>query len=218
MTALRALVTGGTRGIGREVAAQLVRAGVAVTITARDPAAGARVGAELGCGWMQMDLAAPTTMQPVIDAEFDILINNAGLFIDAPLMDRPEGLGTSLQVMLTAPFLLIRALAPGMAARGMGRIVNVSSSMGSFAKGIPGPNGYGVSKAALNALTVVLARELAPCIRINAVDPGWVATDMGGASAPRRVEDAAAEIVALALLPEDGPTGGFFHQGQPAAW
>ena len=101
---------------------------------------------------------------------------------------------------------------------GWGRIVNLSSGWGSFAEGLEGPGAYGIAKAALNALTRALPRDLPPGVKINAVCPGWVATRMGGPSAPLTPEEGADTALWLALLPEDGPTGGFFRRRQPIAW
>ena len=116
------------------------------------------------------------------------------------------------------PIRLVRAFAPGMIERGFGRIVNVSSNWGSFADGLGGPPAYSMTKAALNAATVLMARELPNSIKVNAICPGWVQTRMGGAGADRRPSDAAEDIVALATLPAEGPSGQFFREGQPFPW
>ena len=82
-----------------------------------------------------------------------------------------------------------------------------------------GPPAYQVTKAALNAFTRTLAGELRHAhILVNAVCPGWVATDMGGAGAPRSVEEGAAGVVWAATLPQNGPSGGFFRDGKPLPW
>jgi len=108
---------------------------------------------------------------------------------------------------------------PAMIGNGYGRVVNVSSGWGSISRGLEGPAAYSISKAALNALTLVLAREApADIVKGNAADPGWVRTRMGGDDAPGTPDDAAQTIVWLATLPRDGPTGGFFHRLQPTAW
>jgi NAD(P)-dependent dehydrogenase (short-subunit alcohol dehydrogenase family) len=112
---------------------------------------------------------------------------------------------------------MAEAAAPGMRARRWGRIVNVSSGAGSLTRMGPGAPGYSASKAALNALTRLLAAELAGSgVLVNSVCPGWVATDMGGGGRP--VSDGAAGVVWAATLPDDGPTGGFFRDGRPQAW
>ncbi|HKG98778.1 MAG TPA: SDR family NAD(P)-dependent oxidoreductase, partial [Pyrinomonadaceae bacterium] len=99
------------------------------------------------------------------------------------------------------------------------RIVNVSSESGSLTVMGSGTPAYSVSKVALNALTRMLADELQSArILVNSVCPGWVATDMGGADAPRTVEEGAASVMWAATLPDDGPTGGFFRDGKPLPW
>ncbi|WP_327792443.1 SDR family NAD(P)-dependent oxidoreductase [Harenicola maris] len=211
-------MTGGNRGIGRAIASGLVNKGCAVTITARNPQEGAAAAEAIGADALTLDLAQPETMHPVLERPYDILINNAGLLPEGSLMENPEGLFEAMAVMLNAPFLLIRALAPGMEARGWGRIVNVSSDWGSFAHGMGGPNGYGVAKAALNALTKTLPRDLPECIKVNAMCPGWVRTRMGGEGAALSPEQGADTALWLASLPDDGPTGGFFRQRKPLDW
>jgi NAD(P)-dependent dehydrogenase (short-subunit alcohol dehydrogenase family) len=105
-----------------------------------------------------------------------------------------------------------------MRRRRWGRIVNVSSGAGALASMGRGSPGYSASKAALNALTRLLAGELAGTgVLVNSVCPGWVATDMGGRGG-RLVQDGAASVVWAAMLPDDGPTGGFFRDGRPLAW
>lgn len=214
----RALVTGGNRGIGFAIAKGLLARDIAVTITARDPAQGEAAAAELGCDVILLDLAEPDTLHPVLDQPFDILINNAGVLPEGSLMENPEGVFECLAVMVNAPFLLTRALVPVMSEMGWGRIVNVSSDWGSFAQGLHGPNGYGIAKAALNALTKTLPRDLPDCIKVNAMCPGWVRTRMGGPSAARSPEQGADTALWLATLPEDGPTGGFFRDRKPLEW
>jgi NAD(P)-dependent dehydrogenase (short-subunit alcohol dehydrogenase family) len=130
-----------------------------------------------------------------------------------------EEISESIAVHLTGPFRLVREMAPGMVARGYGRIVNVSSDWGAFSTGMGGPGLYGVTKAALNALTVRLATELPSTVKVNAMDPGWVRTRMGGPSATRTpAEEAADTAVWLATLPEEGSTGGFFRGRKPIGW
>ncbi|MEO1000763.1 MAG: SDR family NAD(P)-dependent oxidoreductase [Pseudomonadota bacterium] len=132
-------------------------------------------------------------------------------------VDGPE-LSATLAVNTVAPAALIGALGPGMAARGWGRIVNVSSGWGSFDEGLGGPAAYAISKAALNAVTVRGARALGPAVKVNAACPGWVRTRMGGAGADRAPEEGAETPLWLATLPDDGPTGGFFRDRSPIAW
>ncbi|SIO01499.1 Short-chain dehydrogenase [Vannielia litorea] len=215
----RALVTGGNRGIGYAIAEGLIALGHEVVIGCRDEAAGEAAADALGADLFVMDLREPDDMLSLLQGEpFDILVNNAGVLPQGSLFENPEGFFEAMEVMVHAPFLLMRALVPGMALRGWGRIVNLSSGYGSFAQGMQGPNGYGVAKAALNALTCVLPRDLPPHVKVNAMDPGWVNTRMGGAEAPTTPAQAAETAIWLATLSEDGPTGGFFRRKLPIAW
>jgi NAD(P)-dependent dehydrogenase (short-subunit alcohol dehydrogenase family) len=114
---------------------------------------------------------------------------------------------------------MANALVPLMRRRRHGRIVNVSSEAGSLASMASYAPAYSVSKAAMNAITRLLASELRGTgILVNSVCPGWVATDMGGSGAPRTPEQGAASVVWAAILPADGPTGGFYRDGRPIAW
>ncbi|MEL6643989.1 MAG: SDR family NAD(P)-dependent oxidoreductase [Pseudomonadota bacterium] len=216
----RALVTGGNRGIGRAVAEGLVRAGLDVVIGSRDGAAGAEAAREIGCRSVALDLDAPASFESALAevGEIDVLVNNAGILIETPMLEDPEGWRQTMQVMVHAPYDLIRLTAPGMAARGYGRIVNVSSGWGSFAEGLGGPGAYGVAKASLNALTKALSQQIPPAIKINTMCPGWVRTRMGGPAATTSIEDGADTAIWLATLPDDGPTGGFFRRRQAIAW
>ncbi|MFD0980809.1 SDR family NAD(P)-dependent oxidoreductase [Tropicimonas aquimaris] len=213
-----ALVTGGNRGIGRAIAAGLVAQGVDVTLTARDPEAGAAAAAELGCALTQAYLARPDTLAQFEAADFDILVNNAGVLPKGGMLANPDGFFECMAVMVDGPFRLIHALAPGMMARGYGRIVNLSSGWVAFAEGLEGPGAYGTAKAALNALTLALSRELPDTVKINAACPGWDRTRMGGAGAPTSIADGADTPLWFATLPQDGPTGGFFRRRKPIPW
>ncbi len=214
-----ALVTGGNRGIGRAIAAGLI-SDHRVVIGCRDPRQGEAAAAELGCEAVHLDLENPETFGPALERTggVDVLVNNAGVLIEAPMMQDPIGFETSMQVMLHGPYHLIFACRGHMERSGWGRIVNVSSDWGSFAAGLNGPGAYGVAKAALNALTHALPRDLPSTIKINAMCPGWVNTRMGGAGAPRSPEQGADTALWLARLPEDGPTGGFFRDRKPLDW
>jgi NAD(P)-dependent dehydrogenase (short-subunit alcohol dehydrogenase family) len=214
----KALVTGGNRGIGRAIAAGLAAKGCAVTIGARDPAEGERAAAELGVGWVRLDLTEPDTVFGAGLPGWDILVNNAGVLRSVSLLEQGSDFAEAMEVMVAAPLDLIRLSVPHWRRSGWGRIVNLSSGWGSFAQGLGGPGAYGVAKAALNALTMALPRDLPPGVKVNACDPGWVATRMGGLSAPRTPEQGADTPLWLALLPDDGPTGGFFRDRRAVPW
>ena len=214
----RALVTGGNRGIGRAVAEGLVRAGLDVVIGVRDLDAGKAVADEIGATAVKLDLSDPEAVEAGV-AGVTVLVNNAGLLFEGTkLFDSMDQFEATMDVSLHGPYALIRACLPAMKAARYGRIVNVSSGWGSFTAGLGGPGAYGVGKAAMNALTVVAARDVPAFVKVNAMDPGWVATRMGGPAAPRSPEQAADTAVWLATLPDDGPTGGFFHDRKPTAW
>jgi NAD(P)-dependent dehydrogenase (short-subunit alcohol dehydrogenase family) len=105
-----------------------------------------------------------------------------------------------------------------MVDRGYGRVVNVSSGAGSLSRMRGYAPAYSISKAALNALTRQLATHTRGDVKVNALDPGWVRTEMGGRAGPRSPEAAAEDVLWLATLPRDGPTGGFFYDRRPASW
>lgn len=215
-----ALVTGGNRGIGRAIAEGLVSRGHKVVIGVRDLEAGRAAAAEIGADAVRLDVARRETLGAAVDkiGGVDVLINNAGVLIDANMLEDPSGFHLSLDVMLRGPFELIRAVAPHMRAQNWGRIVNVSSGWGSFAEGLEGPGAYGVAKASLNALTKALPRDLPEGVKVNAMCPGWVRTRMGGPNAVRSPEEGADTAIWLAELPPNGPTGRFFRDRLSTRW
>jgi NAD(P)-dependent dehydrogenase (short-subunit alcohol dehydrogenase family) len=225
-----ALVSGGNRGIGLEVCRQLAERGYAVIMGSRDEENG-RVAAE-GLEWnvipQQLDVAdagSVDRMAAFLEDEFgrlDILVNNAGISndegqrgVDADL-DRVK---ESLEANLFGAWRLCEMAIPLMRRNGYGRIVNVSTGLAALEDMGGGSPGYRVSKTALNALTRILASELRGSgILVNAVNPGWVQTDMGGSGATRSVEEGAEALVWAATLPNSGPTGGFFQDRRPVPW
>ena len=223
-----ALVTGANRGIGLEVCRQLAQAGMRVLLGARDQAkGGAAAGMLAHEGYdvrpVVLDVTDTTsiTSLPGQLGVVDVLVNNAGIDYDTDQTALSADLARvrrTFETNLFGAWSMAQAVAPGMRQRGWGRIVNVSSGAGSLADMGRGPPGYSASKVALNALTRLLASELAGTgVLVNSVCPGWVATDMGGRGG-RPVRDGAASVVWAALLPDDGPTGGFFRDGKPVAW
>jgi len=225
-----ALVTGANRGIGLAIARQLAERGNAVLLGSRDPDAGEQAAQSLrrlgvDAAVVRIDLNVPSTIDAALSdirksgRTVDVLVNNAGVLQEKPLLELTDAqIAESIAAHVTGPIRLVRSLVPDMIARGYGRIVNVSSGWGSFAEGMGGPGAYGVTKAALNALTVRLSKELPPTIKVNAMCPGWVRTRMGGAGASRSPDEGADTAVWLATLPDDGPTGGFFRDRKPIAW
>ncbi len=220
-----ALVTGANRGIGFEVCRQLARRGARVFLGARDydkgEAEARRLGGDVSAVALDVDDPdAPFRLAAAI-GPVDVLINNAGVHYDTwetALSADWRIVRAAFETNLFGAWRMAQAFAPEMRARGWGRIVNVSSGAGSLASMGAATPAYATSKAALNALTRVLAADLAGTgVLVNAVCPGWVATDMGGAGG-RPVADGAASVLWAADLPDGGPTGGFFRDGQPVAW
>jgi len=223
-------VTGANRGIGLAIAAQLAAIGHTVLLGSRDPKAGEEAAETLRRRGLDIepvhiDLSDVSTIEAAVGTldksgrHVDALVNNAGVLHEQPILELTEGeIDESVAVHLTGPLRLIRSLAPNMIENRYGRIVNLSSGWGSFAEGMGGPGLYGVTKAALNALTLRLAKEFPASVKVNAMCPGWVRTRMGGEGATRSPEEAADTAVWLATLPDDGPTGGFFRDRKPVEW
>lgn len=224
-----ALVTGGNRGIGFEACRQLAKSGLRVVLTARDRERGENAAAALrGEGLEVLFEKLDVTDGQSVEAcarrleeagiGVDVLVNNAGVYPTGGVFSvDEETFARALNVNTLGPFRTCRAFVPGMIERGYGRVVNVSSGGGSFGEGI-GPGAYGASKAALNALTVKVAKAARGDVKVNSMCPGWVRTEMGGEGAPRSPEQAADTIVWLASLPDDGPNGGFFRDRRPIPW
>jgi len=226
-----ALISGGNRGLGRETARQLALQGYHVFLGSRNLEAGRAIAKELGGSVeaVELDVTSDTQaarLRGVVErrGRLDALVNNAGItgsasyrtsILDLDLTD----LANVMDVNVTGALRVASAVVPLMRARGTGCIVNVSSGMGQLSDMGKGAPAYRLSKTALNAFTRVLSQELADTqIKVNAVCPGWVRTDLGGANASLAVEEGARGIVWAATLPADGPTGGFFRHGKPIAW
>jgi NAD(P)-dependent dehydrogenase (short-subunit alcohol dehydrogenase family) len=225
-----ALVSGGNRGIGLEVCRQLAGRGITVVMGSRDDEQGKAAAAGLPDSVVVrlLDVTDPGSVERLsrsVEEEFgrlDILVNNAAISndegqrgVDADL-DRVK---EALEANLFGAWRLCEMAIPLMRRNGYGRIVNVSTGLAALEDMGGGYPGYRVSKTALNVLTRILASELRGSgILVNAVNPGWVQTDMGGSGATRPVEEGAEALVWAATLPNNGPTGGFFRDRQPVAW
>jgi len=224
-----AIVTGANRGIGFEVCRQLAAKGFTVLLGARDLEKGRAAAAKLTPAVLAVELDVSNPDDPARLARqiaqdynrIDVLVNNAGVHYDSDetaITADWRVVREAFEVNLFGAWRMSQAIAPLMRAARHGRIVNVSSQAGSLTTIRGGTPAYSTSKAALNALTRVLAGDLAGTgVLVNAVCPGWVATDMGGAGG-RPVAEGAAGIVWAATLPDDGPTGGFFRDGKPLPW
>lgn len=227
-----AIVTGANRGIGLEVVRQLAQQSMTVILGSRDLTKGEAAAEQLKAEGLtvlprQLDVTDAHSMAQLaaqVEQEFghlDVLVNNAGILYDTWQQPSTADFDTVQAAFVTntlGPWQMCKLFVPLLRRSQQGRIVNVSSGAGSLASMSDSTPAYSVSKAALNAFTRTLAAELKPAgILVNAVCPGWVATDMGGAGG-RPVEDGAASIVWAVMLPNDGPTGGFFRDGQPVPW
>jgi NAD(P)-dependent dehydrogenase (short-subunit alcohol dehydrogenase family) len=229
-----AIVTGGNRGLGLEIARQLVREEVFVVIGARDPAKGEAALEELrregeSAAAFALDVNDTRSAQRFVEhvakrhGTPGILVNNAGIYpeaTDAKVVDTPTSTWReTFETNLFGALRMCREVVPYMRRLRYGRIVNISSGLGQLHKMGEGSPAYRVSKAALNALTRTLAAEVANTgILVNSMSPGWVRTDMGGEEAPRSVAEGAETAVWLCLLPSSGPTGQFFRDRKPIPW
>ncbi len=228
------LVTGANRGIGFEICRQFARLeNYRVVLSAREEQKGRQAIAALAdeglkAQFLQLDVASPAAINHASVwlqqhySRLDVLINNAGVYPDegARLRDVDEqAIRNTFNINIWGPLRLCRMAIPLMEKNGYGRIVNVSSGMGAMSQMRSRTGSYKISKLALNGITQILADEVdRRRIKINAVCPGWVRTDMGGWAAPTSVEKAARGIVWAATLDENGPSGGFFRHGKPIEW
>jgi NAD(P)-dependent dehydrogenase (short-subunit alcohol dehydrogenase family) len=226
-----ALVTGAGRGLGLEICRQLADRDVDVLLCARSQEAADAAARSL---WDEgLDSVHPRVVDVTSDAsvlrlrerverEFgalDVLMNNAGIFPDRDMRALEPDLDVVrrvAEVNLYGALRMTSAFAPLLRAGEHGRVVNVSSGMGSLARMGAGAPAYRLSKAGLNAATRMLAAELeADGVLVNAATPGHARSDMGGPDAPRSLAEGADTLVWLATLPDDGPTGGFFRDRRP---
>jgi NAD(P)-dependent dehydrogenase (short-subunit alcohol dehydrogenase family) len=238
MTTTRtALVTGANRGIGKEIARQLGALGYTVVLGARDEVRGREAADELvaegiDARAVQLDVTDPDSVDKAVLAldRLDVLVNNAAVIVDGD----GEAVGATADV-LTRTYAtnvvgvanVTTAVLPLLRSSPAGRIVNLSSELGSLARiGDPQSRAHAIrmvaynsSKTAVNALTVAFANELRGTgVLVNAADPGNCATQMGGADAPRTAQQGAAVAVRLATLPDDGPTGELHDEDGQLPW
>jgi len=237
-----ALITGANKGIGFEISRQLGQTGHLALLGARDSARGKAAEATLkkeglDVRFMRIDLNDPATIKAAADAieaeygRLDVLVNNAG--IADPNADGPPSKANINAVRrifdtnFSGTLAVIQAMLPLLRKSSSARVVNVSSELGSLARN-SAPEwefahvkliGYNASKAALNMLTVQLAAELKDAgIKVNSANPGFTATDLNGHTGYQTIPQGAAEAVRLSVLPDDGPTGGYFTAGRTEPW
>jgi NAD(P)-dependent dehydrogenase (short-subunit alcohol dehydrogenase family) len=242
-----AFITGGNRGLGFQTALDLKQADVKVVIGSRDIAQGEMAVAKLSAAGVdadviQFDITNPSDYKAAYDyfnskcGRLDILVNNAGIAGGTFPGTGPEHSASDVPATLLhkvfetnffAQVALTDALLPLIKKSPAGRIVNLSSILGSLTLQADPKSpiynaksfAYDASKTALNAFTVHLAYELRNTkIKVNSAHPGWVKTDMGGDQAPMELSEGGKTSAALATLPDNGPSGGYFHLGQPLPW
>ncbi len=235
-----ALITGANKGIGREIARQLGQRGYSVWLGCRDAERGAQAAAALrtegiDAQALTLDVTSDASVKAAAQlygkaqGSLDALVNNAGIATGgyvAPTEASLEDMRAVYDVNVFGPVRVTQAFVPLLRKAGQGRIVMMSSSLGSIGEqldmtsGTYGVNllGYNSSKSALNMITVSFAKDLAAHgIKVNAGNPGYVATDLNGHQGYRSVEQGAAIAVHLATLGPMGPTAGFFSDGAEPA-
>jgi len=244
-----ALVTGANRGLGFETAREIAEAGVRVVIAARELGAAERAvadlrGRNLKTDAIQLDVTSAADRQAAFEyfeqtyGHLDILVNNAGATLETNVSEagphntvldvEADTIRKTLEINFFGAFDLTRMLLPLLRKSSGGRIVNVSSVLGSLqAHADPAQPlvreyksfAYGASKTLLNAFTIYLAHALRDTtIKVNSAHPGWVKTELGGAAATLEISEGGRTSAQLALLEESGPTGGFYHLGDPVPW
>ena len=231
-----ALITGANKGLGLEIARQLGQRGLLVVLGARDQAKGAAAAAELvkqgiDAHAVKLDVTSKDDVAKLPGffkekfGRLDVLVNNAG--VSEWRADDVESFRRVFDANVFGVVAVTYALLPLLKQSSAGRVVNQSSVLGSLTTLQTKPEMFGnfvipsytASKAALNGFTVALAHKTrGTALKVNSAHPGWVKTDLGGKEAPMEVVDGAKTAVTLATLPADGPTGQFFHLGEPLPW
>jgi len=229
-----AIVTGANRGIGFEICRHLAAKGIDVVLTSRDEAKGQMAVIRLRSQGLKVefhqldvtDASSIARLGNFLERRYgaaDILVNNAGIMADATgcgaLNVQPRVVRATMETNVYGPLLMCQTLIPPMRNKNYGRIVNISSGLGQLSEMGGGTPAYRMSKVALNALTRILAVELRNTnILVNAMCPGWVRTEMGGANAVRTVAEGADTAVWLATLPDGAASGGFYRDRKPIPW
>ncbi|MBK6621150.1 MAG: SDR family NAD(P)-dependent oxidoreductase [Saprospirales bacterium] len=222
-----AVVTGANRGIGKEIARQLIQKGFRVVLTARDLEKAKRAAAEIGGEPIALELdvarddsaeAFGILLRDRVD-RVDVLINNAGILGRLRLLDFDiQEIHEVLETNLFGALRTTKMVLPLMPESAESRIINISSEMGAWRELRGGHAGYRLSKVSLNAFTAMLAHELRnTSIKVNAMCPGWVRTEMGGPGASRPVEKGAETAIWLATEAEI-PSGKFFSDKKEVSW
>lgn len=218
-----ALVTGGNKGLGFEVCRLLSEKGYEVVLAARDLFKGEKAAKELKVKFCQLDVTDQASIEKALNwiektyGRLDLLINNAGILLDKNAKTDKSVLNQTIETNVIAPYILSDKVSKLMKKSGGGAIVNVSSQMGQLASMVDGYDAYRISKAALNAMTLIFANKLKQDkITVNSVCPGWCKTDMGGDNAPLSTVDGAKSIVWVAEL--EGKTGHFFQNYKEISW
>lgn len=237
-----ALITGANKGIGLETCRQLARAGLAVLMGSRDEARGTKAAETLrneglDARFIRLEVTDTASIHAAAETigrehgRLDVLVNNAGIAVEGwdarPSTVSMEKVRETFEVNFFGLIAVTQAMLPLLKKSAAGRIVNLTSILGSMGEHRDSNSpihgmlftAYNASKAAVNMFTVNLAHELRDTkIKVNAAHPGWVKTDMGGEGAPLDVTQGAWTSVHLAMLPETGPTGGFFHKDVHMRW
>lgn len=233
-----AVVTGANRGLGHALTVALAKDDYKVFMVGRnkieiDNATEKLQEAGLNVEGFEADVSKArhvTALSSYVQSQFDhldLLINNAGVIMEPGGLDsqvtcftvNPEIVEEAYSINAVGALRLVQAFYDLLLKARQPRIVNVSSAMGTLSKMEAGWPAYRMSKAAMNAMTGVLAAELEGTrVKVNSVCPGWVKTDMGGPNATRSIEEGIEGILWAAKLPPDGPSGGFFKDGKPIPW
>lgn len=235
-----AIVTGANRGLGLQTSRELAQRGYQVVLTARDSAKAEAAAAGLREEGLDVRAAVvDVSSDESVDAfardtlaglpRVDVLVNNAGAIFEAtndrsdegsanPFVVSADTVLRSVGTNSLGAYRMLQRVLPLMNQAGYGRVVNVSSGMGALTDMGSGWPAYRISKAALHAVTRLFHNEAGAGVKVNAVCPGWVRTDMGGSVATRSIPEGTAGIVLAATLPEDGPSGVFMRDGHVIDW